>query len=773
VDPSHGVGEPLAPPLSARALFPLYALFFVSGLAGLIYEVMWARSFGLVFGSTTRASAAVLAAFFAGMAVGNALGARWARRADRALRRYALLELLIGLSALLVPVWLAIYAGIYPNLYRSMWGSGKLLALVNLALALLALGPPCIAMGATLPLISQVFAARTQRADRTTTIAYALNTVGAAVGVVASGFFLPVWLGTRAAMYVAVGLNLFVAATACLMSRWDIPHDDKPRPAADEPVGIARNNLTLVAMAAVSGFGTLALEVLYTRLLVNATDSSVFSFATMLAVFLLCLALGALISAAAVSRSLNAWRWLALTQTIASLAIMLSPRFFTWLALRLSVPDLPAPMNYLVYLAALGAAVLGPAVLLVGMALPIVWRLAAGPGERLGRTIGRLTAVNTLGAVAGSLVAGFVIIPTVGVSRGFAIIAALYALLALGAWVRALRMPGGALAGAAGILAILLLHDLKVDRVLPIAHRSGERMLRYIDGEAASVAVLEKPNGERFLQVNNRYLLGSSGAQAAAVERSQGELPLALHPAPKRVAFVGVATGTSVSAILSHPVERVVAMELLPGVLVAADYFDAANLRVLEDPRVEVLVADGRNHLFAAEEHFDAIVGDLYVPWHAGTGYLYTVEYFRTVKARLAADGIFCQWLQSDQVTTAQLPILAGGFTDVFPNAQLWLLANAPGSPALIALVGWADDGAAGVAWTRAQELMRTNPRFAVVCNGGTLQTWAARAPRNTDNKPLIEFMAAAEAPGRAKEATADVLRTISKLRESAAGGTP
>ena len=157
----------------------------------------------------------------------------------------------------------------------------------------------------------------------------------------------------------------------------------------------------------------------------------------------------------------------------------------------------------------------------------------------------------------------------------------------------------------------------------------------------------------RQLNVNSRYTLGSS--RGAAVHRSQGELALALHGAPREVAFIGVATGMSLSSILSHPsIERVVAIELLPGVTRLAEVFREENEGVLEDARVELRLADGRNHLFGTDQRFDAIIGDLFVPWHAGTGYLYTVEHFRNVRERLREGGVFVQWLQADQASPAE-----------------------------------------------------------------------------------------------------------------------
>jgi hypothetical protein len=210
-----------------------------------------------------------------------------------------------------------------------------------------------------------------------------------------------------------------------------------------------------------------------------------------------------------------------------------------------------------------------------------------------------------------------------------------------------------------------------------------------------------------------------------------------LHGAPRNVAIIGVATGMSVCSILSYPsVERVVAMELLPGVLRLAEAFREENDGVLEDPRVETRLADGRNHLFGSALRFDAIVGDLFVPWHAGTGYLYTVEHFEDVRERLAAGGVFAQWLQLDQASPEEVKSMAASFTTAFDDAELWLNETQYGRP-LVAFVGFRE---------RPQErrMLAAVGRMSRVCGAALLQEWAAGAPLNTDDFPFIEFSAAA-----------------------------
>jgi spermidine synthase len=747
----------VTPPSSAaRTPWALYLIFFVSGCAGLVYQVMWTRSFGLVFGSSTRAAAVVLAAFFLGMAIGNWAGGRFAEGTRAAaLRRYAWLELAIAGAALAALAWLALYHGVYPGLYQATFESPGALSALQLALAVLALGPPCVAMGATLPLMSRAVVASEAHVGRRLGSVYALNTFGGVAGVLLSGFWLPVAIGVRGSMFAAAALNGVAAAAAFVAARGLADAPPKERAAAPPPPADGARLLALVA--AVSGFGTLALEVLFTRLLVNAIDSSVFSFALVLGVFLVSLALGSALVSALVDRLRSPWSLVAAGSALGAAGVLLAP----WLCTRVWLqtdqePWLRGALGAATILVPVAFTVIAPAAIAVGMVLPATWRAAIAQIESTGALVGRLTSVNTFAGVVGSLLAGFVLIPVLGVSASVLGVGALYgalgvlALLRADPWRRGRALALGVAAALAGFAA------LGTWRIVPVILPSGYRLLALDEGEGATITVTENKYRVRYLNVNSRYTLGSSAGTES--HRSQGELALALHGAPRSVAFIGVATGMSVSSILSHAsVERVVAMELLPGVLRLAQTFREENGAVLEDPRVEVRLADGRNHLFGTTVRFDAIVGDLFVPWHAGTGYLYTVEHFRNVRERLGEGGVFAQWLQQDQIALEELRSLAASFAAAFDDAELWMNATQRGRP-LIALVGFNGRTAAGAGTTRVDKMSR-------VCGAEVLREWSAGAILNTDDRPFIEFSAAASHLGSISKKTHEVGEAVDKLR--------
>jgi spermidine synthase len=750
----------------------LYILFTLGGVAGLIYEVVWTRSFSLVIGSTTRSAAVVLAAYFAGMALGNHIGGRLSRH-SHPVRLYGLAEMAVGLTALPVLTWLSLFTRLYPTFYDSVRAQPGLLTGLKLVLAAVAIGPPVIAMGATLPLMTRALVSRTDHVAGRTGLLYALNTGGATVGVLLAGFFLPVAVGVRHSAHLAVCINVIIG----LIAVWVGTRSAASSPTMEERAADGaeemktRPALSVIAVAAISGFGTLALEVVYTRMLSRRTEMSVYSFALMLATFLVFLALGS----AVVSRWLDRvrpWPFLAWTQLAAAAAILASPVIFRYL------PEIGFFAQGKSFAAHLGSLVLatvlalGPAVLLIGVVLPTSWKLAADRVSLVGRRVGLLTGVNTLAAVAGSLTAGFLLLPLLGVGGCVLAIASLYGgLMILACWQGA--------RGAwriAGVLACmgLLLGWYRTDlwRIEPEPYEADGTVVWHEDGETASVAVDQLPGGHRTMWVNHDRLGGSG---ASLLELRQGRLPLVLHHDPRRVAFIGVATGITASAVLDFPVERVVAIEVVPGVADAVACFDKWNRSVFDDPRVKLIVEDGRNYLLGTQERFDVIIGDLFVPWNPGTGYLYTVEHFHTVADRLAPGGLFCQWLPGYQLSVEELRTICASFLEAFPAATMWRggFSNLP----VIALVGHRDGLhlSPEAILAHCQRMARGgwlhDPLLAepaalgllYVCGPERLNRWAEGAPRNTDDCPTIEFSAPrsfSELRGRYGVLTLELLTT-------------
>jgi spermidine synthase len=337
------------------------------------------------------------------------------------------------------------------------------------------------------------------------------------------------------------------------------------------------------------------------------------------------------------------------------------------------------------------------------------------------------------------LVTGFWLLPGTGISGATRAIGGLYALLAIGSAIQGYPASRAALVATGIALGYLGLAVSELAPPLPVDTSDGSRVVFSYEGETANVSVTESRAELPFLWLNGSYLLGSGHPAAIDAQRMQGALPLMLHPDPESVAFIGIATGVSVSAALDFPVHRVLALELVPGVIEASDFFSSANRGVLSDPRVESILADGRNHLFATRERFDVIVGDLFVLWHAGVGQMYTAEHFRSVADRLSANGVFAQWLPGHNLSPAEIRIIAATFASEFPEVSLWAHRPARGR-VVLALVG---SSSPHLERFRRGEQWDRYPNLTLVCGTNALRSWSAGARLNTDDLPLLEYIAA------------------------------
>jgi spermidine synthase len=742
-------GEARGNAISRGGLAAVYGLFAAGGAAALIYEVMWMRGFRLVFGSSSQSAAVVLAAFFSGMALGNLLGARLANR-PAPLRVYGILEILVGSSALLVGGFLWLYELVYPGTYDWLRTTPGVLTAGKLLLALLALLPPTIAMGATLPVLSQLVADRPELVARRTSWLYMLNIAGAVLGAFLAGFYLPMAAGVSRTVFIAVSINWSVGAAALLLSRYWRAMSGAQRPSELQSSNVSRPAGVLLAAAAVSGFGSLALEVISVRVLAQRSDGSVYSFALMLVIFLLCLALGAWVAGRWLDRRAP-WRFLAWTQLAAAIGILISIALFQLLPFLAAISPGDTHPSRLAKTAVASLIILGPPVLLIGVVLPWTWKVASQDATGVGRSVGVLTGVNTVAAVCGSLIAGFVLLPWLGLGGSTLLVSALYAALAVVGFWRGGPGITRWLGIGASILVPILWYAGGLSHPIYQPLEPGERLVRYRDTADASIAVIERSDGHRVLKLNHQYTLGSSAAGDREIR--QGRLPLMLHPKPRRVAFIGAATGITTCAALDFPVDRVAAIELVPGVADALPLFARWNGAFYDDPRVQLIVDDGRNYLLGTRETFDLIISDLFVPWHAGTGDLYTVEHFRRAKERLAPGGIFAQWLPAYQLTVEETRIIAASFAEAFPHVTMWRDEFRPRYP-LVCLVGYRDElemDADHIAESRRRldesklwhETWLSAPgglELLFICGDGELRAWTRGAPLNTDEYPIIEY---------------------------------
>ncbi len=626
-----------------------------------LLPVMLARVLAL------RPEPVVDAFIFAAAAVSLWLSAATLGR-SQFLARETIFRLAALFAAALVILLAAAWAGLVPALLvwvGSSAGPGEMEAFRDssggrAAWCFLILLPATIPLGATLPLALEALAAR-GGCRRCGPVAYGLNTVGGLVGIVAATAFLLVVVGVRASGFLAAALSALCGVTACVAALFQRGSGTTPDTAAVE-TGRAGGSSGWLVLAAVSGFGILGLEVLYTRMFALVLHNSVYTFGAVVAAFLLALSAGAAV-AVRLGRRWPPRRVAAVSFAAGGLALAASVAAFPRAT---GLTYFSAGETFAVYLAGafgLVAVFVMPPVVLLGMTLPAAIHAAAG-----GRAVGRVTAVNTLAGAAGAIAAGFLLPPVVGLWSSFAAFVALFGFAGA-----ALLVRGGSrrLAAASAVMTTGL-SVLIVSGRLVNGSDDGVQVVHRWESAYGWVDVVRTGRGDSLAVRQNLHYRHGSTAYAVR-EYRQGRLPLLLHPRPVDVAFLGLGTGlTAAPAVLDRDVERAVVVELIPEVVAAARLLAAANLGVVDHPKVEVRTDDARHYLLRTKRRFDVIVSDLFVPWESRTGYLYTAEFYEGVRGRLKAGGLFCQWLALYQLGPEEFELIADSFSSAFPHTTIW-----------------------------------------------------------------------------------------------------
>ena len=724
--------------------------FFLSGAAGLAYENVWLKQVGLACGNTVTATTVVLTAFMFGLALGSAAAGRFADRVRRPLRAYGWLELAIAVSAFAFPWCLA--------RVRELLPPGLQLGAVVLLLAV-----PTALMGATLPLLVR-FAGRGST-GRALGLLYAVNSAGAVAGSLLSGFFLIRTIGLFATTFLAQVTNLAIGVAALVVDGF-AGTDDVPEPAAPQPAEAPGAAWVLPCVFA-SGFAAMLYEVALMKLLPLVLGSSVYSFALMTAAFITGIALGAAAAGLAapwIPDRVSALAGVQLGMGLSFLGLLplvnYLPVVYGWL--RAGATSFAA--FELVSLLLCFAVMLLPT-LALGAVLPLAAEALAG-GER-GATVGRLYGVNTLGNILGTLVTGLVLVPRVGF-KGAMEIGVLLNLAAGVALVLAAGRRGTlvtcALGLASGAVSLYVLAYPAVDYLALSAgvFRHGEapggrdrlnanRKLVFAREDPAGFVTVEDLAGPpltRSLRVNGK--VDASNGADMITQRLLAHLPLLAHPAPRRVYVIGLGSGVTAGAALTHPVEHVDVVELSPAVAEAARLFAAENHGALDDPRLALAVDDGRIHLERAGL-YDVIVSEPSNPWMVGITNLFSRECFALMRDHLAAGGVVSQWLHTYELDPETFRLVVRTFGKVFPHVRAYTSLRAD-VVLLGAMEPFADDFGA-LARRMATPAVRrdladvgvTSPLHLMLhylAGGRELAAFIGPGDVNSDDWPILEYAA-------------------------------
>jgi spermidine synthase len=668
-----------------------------SGLAGLVYEVTWTRLLTLYLGHTTAAASVVVAAFLGGLAIGAAIGGRlassWTPR--RCLQAYVALEFAVAICALLLPVELTLFV---PLLRWAYSDGAALFTLIRVFSCIVMVMLPALALGATFPMAIRWFARLSAEPARESSRLYFVNTVGAAIGALLAGFVLIPTIGMSGTIYVAMaGTAIAALCVLAVLARND---DDSPKvslPVANPPKGghYAFPWLTMTILG-LSGFAALVHEIAWTRILSLVLGPTTYAFAATLAAVIAGVAIGAGIGATLVSSRPNkAAGMLAFTLSLAAVTAS-----WTYAAAGSRIPMMVARHvadfadfdQLLLRGVLLTMALILPTSACLGAAFPFALALADDRLHPAPGRFGLVYAINTLGSVTGSLAAGFLFIPAFGIQPTLwivsgCLIACTAALIFSGALTGLSRAVGIITAAVAIVLVVtsppwdreLLAAGVYMyapyvpkDLDLETQLKAGE-LLYYEEGAAATVSV-KKLTGTTTIAVDGKTDASNRGDMLT--QKLIAHLPLLLHQDPKNVFIIGLGSGMTAGAALTHPIDRADVIEISPEVVKASAFFKTENGNALADPRTHLIVGDGRSHLALTNQQYDVIVSEPSNPWIAGVSSLFTKEFFASAKQRLAPGGVICQWANAYNISEPDLKSIVATFTSVFPNGTVWLVGG-------------------------------------------------------------------------------------------------
>jgi spermidine synthase len=669
----------------------IYLLFFLSGISGLIYETVWLRVLIRVLGSTVYATSIVLSAFMAGLAVGSYFFGRFVDRYRNPLRLYALLELGVGITAIVLFFLFGQLIPLYHAIYTSVGGARITLTFIQALILFGCLLVPTSLMGGTLPVLST----HTKLHKTAFTIRvgnlYGLNTLGAVLGVVGSGLFTLGSIGEMNTVFIGVFINLLVSLIAfSLSSAIKIP---QAAPASSEakaavvsqkakteyisPYSSFTRRMVLVAYA-LNGFAALAYEVVWTRMFQLHLGTSIYAFSMMLGVYLIGVALGSIWGGGYINKLKDPLGFFGFTQVFIAFYSILGLYLFTIFK---PVSTTIALFNIIM----LPVVMVLPITFVLGLIFPAVSRSYVEKEEEVGSGVGRLYSMNTFGCILGSLVCGFILIRVLGTKGTILALAGVNLVIGLAiALTSQARVKSSKYLKPvyAGLILSILLGIFSPDPFYAVLKKEiyellGEDMEIYYHKE--SVAATTTAFGSRIKPLSKYLWINGIGMTFLCTEtKLMAHLPLILNENPQDILVVCFGMGTTLRSARVHKDLQCDVVELVPETYECYKYFHKDGHQVLADPRVHHFVDDGRNFLLMRDKKYDVITMDPAPPlWSAGTVNLYAQEFFELCRSRLKPGGIMSLWVPPHAVTEVRM--IMRTFQTVFPNATVWRGIQYPG----------------------------------------------------------------------------------------------
>ena len=743
-------------------------LFFLSGTASLMYEIIWMRMLTIYVGGSEFSVSIVLTVFMAGLALGSAIAGRIADRlcvSSRLLQIYGWLKLAIGLYGLLFPLLMLWCRPLYALLYHRLLDNFLLYNAVSSLISTLLLIIPTTMIGAAMPLLCRFVINDLPHTGRLMGRVYGADTLGAAFGTLLCGFWLIGQLGMNEALAVAVTINVAIGLFSILcfapalrlnpenINRPVLSASNETKYRTDGAAASLRKNrrrtlsnaLPLYVLLAVSAFCAMSYEVIWTKLLALLVGPTTYSFTIVLFTFIAGLALGGILFGRLADRSRNPFGLLIVTQIAAAAAVLAVSQFLGNSQIFFAKVLYQMRDDFIlletVKALLLFAAMVVPTIFLCA-AIPVVVRIRTRNLSSIGELVGKLYAVSTVGALLGSFSAGFIFIPILGKAPGLSVLVGLQAATATGAWLWAGDHPP--LRNLPALVCTVLLvgccfylprwDNLALSRgkyLRPdlygkslenmslleslfqgqkrLAHlNTDDDIIRIKDGIGGLVAVGRTVNSLgteiMFLSVNGKIVTSTLWDLNMMV--IAGHLPMLFHQNAEKALVVGLGSGITAGEMLHYPLKQLDVVEISPEVVASCDQFSSFHNNLLTDPRTRIIVQDARTHVTLSDQTYDVIVSDPINPWMAGSANLFTLDHFRRVKTRLNPGGIFVQWFHAYQSGWDVFSMFGRTFRQAFPNS---LLVNTSILGQDYLFVGFADDHAA----MPDPAIMNDNVRYA------------------------------------------------------------
>jgi spermidine synthase len=769
-------------------------LFFLSGFSSLIYEVIWVRLLTRFVGGGNFSVSIVLAVFMGGLALGSLIAARWIDRV-RNLRRlilvYGLLELAIGAYAILFPRILTNMTPIYAFLYCH-GPEGMPYNLFSSLISTILLILPTTLMGATLPLLCRYYIASARKMGTRMGLLYGINTIGAAMGALTCGFWMIRYLGVQNTVFAAFAMNLFIAMVSIVIGSTHAGTEatlagagpsDEGLPASRIPIG----DRGVLAILAVSGFCSMAYEVIWTKLLALLVGPTTYSFTIVLFTFILGLAVGSVLFGWLSDRTASPFRMLVFSQTAAAVLVLLSSQLLGNTQLFFAKLLYQCRDTFFLSETAKTCALFSmmlPATLCLGGVFPIAVKIRTMRVEQLGSSVGFLYSLNTVGALLGALCAGFVLIPFLGKEHSLSVLVAVQVVTSCLVYVMWAGKPyRGAIPAvvmscvAAGMCLFMPRWDRNAlakgryqrfaeisdtlenttylqallcgDQSLANVSRPA-KVLHLSDGIGGFVAVEKEVDS---LGITNIFMAISGKVEASSqadiyTQVLSAHIPMLLHSNPANVMVIGLASGITSGEMLLYPLKRLDIAEISPEVVKACELFAPWNNNVLHDPRSHIIIQDGRTHLTLSDRTYDVISSEPSNPWMAGLASLFTKDFFQTIRDHLNPGGIFVQWIHTYQSDWESFSMVGRTITSVFPNSFL-IKTSTIGSDYLI--VCFKDDKAVpdhsvldanAVYAAKSRNMRMTDPSVLYpLIISENLPGMCSSARLHTDNHPYLEYL--------------------------------